>query len=94
MLKLMILGQLNCLLFLEILRSSVIFLNSVRSSFLVCTSTSVASFVDLLNTLEEAGQKPLLSETNILSSRLGKTIIFSDVTGSMARRKKGYFLLP
>lgn len=80
----MIFGQLNCLLYLEVLRSSASFLESIRSPFLVCLSCVVVPFVDLPNTLEEAGQNPLLSATNILSSRLGKTIIFKDVTGSIA----------
>ena len=83
------LGQLNCLLFLKFLRSSGSFFESVRSPFLVCLSKSVDPCVDLLNTFVEAGQKPLLSPTNIFSSKLGKTIIFNDVTGSMASRDFG-----
>lgn len=87
----MILGQLNCLLFLKFFRSSASFLESIRSPFLGCLSQSVyAGCVDFLNALVEAGQKPLFSPIIILSSRLGKTMTFNDVTGSMISQNHGY----
>ena len=86
-LKSMIFGQLNCFLFLEFFRSSARILDSVLSPFLICLSSarSIPDFVGLLKTFEDAGQNLFLSPTKILSSRLGKTIIFKDVTGSIAK---------
>ena len=83
-LKSMILGQLNCLLFLV---PSI--LDSVRRllPIRVCLPSRTTSdlVVTLLTTLAIVGQNRLLSPTNILSSRLGKTIIFKEVTGSMSQ---------
>lgn len=83
MLKSMILGQLNCLLFFAFLGSSGKFLKSIRWSFLVCLSKSEAVSVDLQSKLVDAGKKHFLSAVWSLSSTFGKTTIFKDATVSI-----------
>ena len=86
-LKSMILGQLNCLLFLEFLHSSTAILDSVTWSLPIRVCLPFRTTPDLVvtqsTTLAVVGKNRLLSPTNILSSRLGKTITFKEVIGSM-----------
>ena len=83
----MILGQLNCFLLFAFLGSSVSFLESIRSPLVVCLSKSTAdAYVDLHDTLVDAGKKHFLFTERTLSSRSGNTTTFKDDKPSISKR--------